>query len=130
LPSLDLIAEAGFTVCLDFEADMRPHPLQTASGTIAGLPHYNELSDMTLMVTRSQSEAEWHDQLVAAAQDHILRAGDEGAGAFGVTVTPYVTGQPFRIGTFSDLLHTLKATEGLEIVTAAEAVARFAEASS
>lgn len=123
--TLDLLAEAGFKTCLDWEADMRPMPFQTANGPIMTLPNYNELSDFKLLIERSQTEDDWADQIIAAARDHLERYNIEGAGAFAFTMTPYVAGQPFRMHAVRRILSALTSMNGLDIRTARDAVTEF-----
>ncbi len=122
----DLLAEAGFEICLDWEADMRPLRLSTLQGTLIALPHYNELSDFRLMVERSQSEDQWTDQIVEAGRSHLAFFEKEGAGAFAFSLTPYVAGLPFRVSAVQALLEGLSGLPGLQIMPARDAVAAFA----
>lgn len=126
--TLALLAEAGFGICLDWEADMRPLPMQTAKGDIIALPHYNELSDMKLLVDRSQPEDAWARQIICAAEDHILRHEAEGAGSLAFTMTPYVAGQPFRIAAVEAILEALAGMDGLVVAPAREVANAFREA--
>jgi peptidoglycan/xylan/chitin deacetylase (PgdA/CDA1 family) len=113
-----LLAEAGFTVTLDWEADNRPLPLSTEKGPVTAIPHYNELSDELLLGARSQTEDEWYRQLMTAADDHVSRYREEGATAFAFTLTPYIAGQPFRITALRKILSSLAAMDRLDILTA------------
>ncbi|GGY38755.1 polysaccharide deacetylase family protein [Parvularcula lutaonensis] len=125
--TLPLLAEAGFKVCLDWEADMRPLAMKTAHGSITAVPHYNELSDFTLLATRNQSEDEWVTQILSTADDHVGRYEDEGAGAFAFTLTPFIAGQPFRIEALRRILAGLAAMDEIRVCTAAKAVDLFGE---
>ncbi|MEM0984798.1 MAG: polysaccharide deacetylase family protein [Pseudomonadota bacterium] len=126
--TMDLLAEAGFSVTLDWEADMRPLAFKTRSNPITALPHYNELGDVKLLTDRSHAEAAWRDQLIEAGAYHIGRHAAEGASAFAFTLTPYVAGQPFRIKATTELLSGLAGLEGLRFATAQETAAAFQSA--
>ncbi|MEM9234609.1 MAG: polysaccharide deacetylase, partial [Pseudomonadota bacterium] len=93
-------------------------PMCTTNGPVISIPHYNELNDMTLLATRSQSEEEWARQIIDAAEDHLLRYETEGAGAFAFTMTPYIAGQPFRIRAVEDILTALGEMADLKLTTA------------
>lgn len=121
-----LIAEAGFEVCLDWEADMRPLRLSTPQGNLTALPNYNELSDFRLLVERSQSEDQWAEQIIEAGRSHLALFDKEGAGAMAFTLTPYVAGLPFRISAVHALLAGLTELPGLGLMPARSAVAAFA----
>lgn len=128
--TLDLIAEAGFTCCLDWEADQRLLRFKTQSSTVWALPHYGELGDFKLLIDRSQSEADWAAQIIETARYHLDAHEREGASAFAFTMTPYVVGQPFRIKAVRQVLDALVALDGLAIRTAADSCTAFEEAVS
>ncbi len=128
--TLELLAEAGFEISLDWEADQRPLNMNTKNGAITAVPNYGELGDFKLLIDRSQSEDEWADQIIEAARYHIALHETEGASAFAFTMTPYVLGQPFRIQAVRRVLNELISMDGLRVETAAQSVAAFKEASS
>ncbi len=123
----DLVREAGFTVCLDWESDQRPLPMRTRHGALSCLPNHYELSDFLILGTRSQSDEEWADQILEAAAHTVSEHTLRGAQCFGFTLTPYITGLPFRIAAVARVLKGLAAMEGLEVATAAGVAAAFAE---
>ncbi len=126
--TLDLIAEAGFEICLDWEADQRPIEFKTNSDPVWALPHYGELGDFKLLIDRSQSEEDWAAQIIETARFHVAQHETEGASAFAFTMTPYVLGQPFRIQAVRQVLDALSQIDGLAVRTAAESCAAFQEA--
>ena len=126
--TLDLLAETGFEICLDWEADQRPLPFKTKTNAIWALPHYGELGDFKLLLDRSQSEEEWADQIIEAARYHIACYEKEGASAFAFTMTPYVLGQPFRIHAVRRVLDALTTLDGLNLTTATASCDAFKEA--
>ena len=107
--TLDLIAAAGFDVCLDWEQDTAPVAMRTASGPVWAVPLSNELDDRQLMIDRRQSEDEWATQLLDAAAYMTTEASQRGGQALGFTLTPYVSGQPFRIHAMRRVLESLGA---------------------
>lgn len=125
--TLDLVSDAGFEVCLDWEADQRPLPFKTQSKPVWALPHYGELGDFKLLIDRSQSEDEWAAQIGETAAYHIALHDTEGASAFAFTLTPYVMGQPFRIHALRRVLDTLTGMDGLRLATAKDSCAAFQE---
>ena len=123
----DLVAAAGFTAVLDFEADQRPLALKVKEGALTALPLMNELSDFTLMGARSQRDDDWADQIIEAAGFSVAQYGREGATCFGFTLTPYIAGQPVRQVALRRLLNSLAGMDGLDIVTAQACASAFAE---
>ncbi len=123
--TLELIKQAGFDICLDWEADSRPLKMNTEAGSVCAIPHYNELSDFKLLVDRSQSEKEWIYQIVEAANYQANLFEKEGASSFAFTVTPYVLGLPFRVQALADAINSIKTINGVEFKTAQETFAAF-----
>ncbi len=127
--TLDLLTEAGFNTVLDWEADQRPLAMRTANGSITALPHYGELGDFKLLLDRSQSEDDWAEQIIEAAQYSVDLHDKEGAAALAFTMTPYVLGQPFRIHAVRKILNALATSTGLKLMTAADSIRTFQDAS-
>jgi allantoinase len=124
----DLVREAGFSVCLDWESDQVPWRLATLHGPLTCLPNMNELSDFLLLATRNQPEEAWADQILEAASQMVAEHDTYGAQCFGFTLTPYIAGQPFRIAALRRILNGLAVLDGLEVATAANVARVFAEA--
>lgn len=121
--TLELLAKHGFTVNLDWEADIIPVKMVTKNGNVMALPNYNELSDLKIL--SNQTEEVWIDQIVEAASYSIDRHNKEGCSAMAFTMTPYIAGQPFRIWAVHELLIRLKTLPNLEIRTAQDSVDSF-----
>jgi peptidoglycan/xylan/chitin deacetylase (PgdA/CDA1 family) len=105
--TLELIAAAGFDLCLDWEQDDTPTPMTTPDGTITAIPLSNELDDRTLLIDRRQTEADWATQVLEAKNQLKRDAERFGGRVLGFTLTPYVVGQPFRIAALRSLLADL-----------------------
>jgi peptidoglycan/xylan/chitin deacetylase (PgdA/CDA1 family) len=124
--TLELIAGAGFDVCLDWEPDDVPIPMTTPSGVIRAVPLSNELDDRTLLIDRRQTEDAWAGQILEA-KDYLKSDAERfGGRMFGFTLTPYVTGQPFRIFALRRILGDIASDGGIWNATASE----IADASS
>jgi len=122
--TLQLLGEAGLDYCLDWESDQVP--IATSTG-VTLVPNNYELSDFTLLHTRKQTEESWLTQIKTAI-DHLIGEFDQlGSQMLGLTLTPYIMGQPFRIWALRDLLSHITATEGVEIFTCGEIAKQFKE---
>jgi hypothetical protein len=105
--TLDLIAEAGFLTCLDWEPDSVPLAMKTASGPVTAVPVLNELDDRLLLHDRRQTEEEWSTQVIEAKDFLASEAGRFGGQVLGFTLTPYLSGQPFRIWAVRRILQAM-----------------------
>jgi peptidoglycan/xylan/chitin deacetylase (PgdA/CDA1 family) len=94
--TLDLIAEAGFTTCLDWEQDDVPVAMATRAGPVMAVPLANELDDRLVLIDRRQGEDEWADQIIEASTYLVSEGARFGGRVLGFCLTPYVSGQPFR----------------------------------
>lgn len=122
----ELLAEAGFTVCLDWEQDTAPVAMTTAAGEIAAVPLSNELDDRTLLIDRRQTEDQWAAQVREAVACLAAEGPRAGGQSLAFTLTSYVTGQPFRIHALRQLLAAIAADPAVWNATAAEVAAAAA----
>jgi len=123
----DILTAHGFTRTLDWETDQVPVPLRTDNGPLTALPLHNELEDFKLLIERHQSEALWRDQIIEAKDFLIAESQMRGAGVLGFTLTPFVTGQPFRIWALRELLAALAGDERIWCAGADELASAFGQ---
>ena len=116
--TLDLIAAQDFDICLDWEMDEAPALMRTEAGAVVALPLSNELDDRTLLIDRRQSEDDWAAQLLEAV-DYLKGGADRfGGRTLGFTLTPYVSGQPFRMAAVERVLDALGRDDAVQALTA------------
>jgi allantoinase len=124
--TLELLARHGFTTCLDWEQDEVPVAMTTPGGTITAVPLMNELDDRTLLVDRRQTEEDWSAQIAAATACLSGEADRFGARVLSFTLTPYVSGQPFRMWAVRAILDRLAEDEAVWAATASDVAGAFA----
>jgi len=113
----DLIAKAGFDICLDWEIDTVPVNMNTNSGDVAAFPMLNELDDRFLLSTKNHDEAAWRDQILEAADMTAAEAPRYGSQVFGFTMTPYIAGLPFRMSAVREILSGLSKRDDIVVDT-------------
>lgn len=121
--TLDLIAANGFDICLDWEQDTVPVAMRTESNPVTAVPLSNELDDRTLLIDRRQTEDQWANQILEAADYLTSEAPRYGGQVLGFTLTPYVAGLPFRIHALRRMLGVLGADKAVWAATASEIAA-------
>ena len=121
----DLIREAGFDICLDWEADTVPLAMNTRHGELNALPVSNELDDRFILQTKHHDEAAWRDQILEAAAMMKSEAPTHGAQTLSFAMTPYVAAQPFRIWAMKEILTTLGQDKDILLATATQTVESF-----
>lgn len=118
----DIVRAAGFDVCLDWEVDATPVALRTDAGPLACPPLFNELDDRTLLIDRRQTEDEWRLQILEAAARLREERARFGGQVLSFTLTPYVSGQPFRIHALRALFAALAGDDQVWSATASDIV--------
>lgn len=116
----DLIKAAGFDICLDWESDSVPWPMRTLHGPLTCVPVSNEMDDRKILIDQRQGEAEWRDQILAARDLIIDEAPRFGGQVLSFTLTPYVSGLPFRIWALREVLASLSSDLNVWSATAGE----------
>lgn len=120
--TIDLLTDHEMHYCLDWEADSVP---VATKGGLTLIPNSYELSDFTLLHMRKQSEEAWLKQMKSSIDLLIEEHSRFGSQMLGLTLTPYVIGQPFRIWALRELLSHINVTEGVEAFTAGEIDKQF-----
>lgn len=118
--TLDLIAGAGFDVCLDWEQDCIPVEMNTSAGPVSAVPVTMELDDRLLMIDRRHDEDSWSRQILASLDYLKERHAVEGGQVLGFTLTPFVAGQPSRIWALRKVLGALGADDAVWSAGASE----------
>lgn len=118
--TLDLIKAAGFDVCLDWESDSVPWSMRTDHGPLTCVPVNNEMDDRKILIEQRQSEAEWRDQILAARDLLVEEASRFGGQVLSFTLTPYITGLPFRVWALRAVLASLGSDPNVWSATASE----------
>lgn len=125
--TLDCLASQGVEYCLDWEMDSVPVRVKPKQGGITLIPNSYELSDFTLLHTRKQTEESWLAQLKEACDYLISEHTRFGLQSLGITLTPYIMGQPFRIWALVEFLAYLNNHKDISVVTGAELTQQFAK---
>lgn len=112
----DLLTKHGVQYCGDFVFDDEPAVMKTANGPLVTLPYSIELNDIPMMIVQHH-EAE---HFVRRTMDQFDRLYDEGATRakfICVSVHPYISGVPFRIKYFEEVLERMAGREGVAFWT-------------
>lgn len=101
--TLDLLREAGVQYVADWVIDDLPQDIATPHGTITTVPYTVEINDITVFALQNHAAEEFYTR--GRAQFERLR--DEGAACprvMAISIHPYITGVPHRIGVLERLL--------------------------
>lgn len=108
--TLSLLPKAGIAYCLDWVNDDVPYPVTVPSGPLTMLPLNTEVEDSFVMGSNLHSEDEWVDQVTDAVDYLVREAKENSAGRMlGISLHPWLTGQPHRIGCVQRVVQHLQA---------------------
>jgi len=115
--TMSLLAAADIKYCLDWEMDQIPVMAKTDYGDITLIPNNYELSDFTLLHIRRQTEEAWLKQITSAIDLLVEEHEQFGSQMLGLTLTPYIIGQPFRVWALRELLSQINARDDVSVFT-------------
>ncbi|WP_109808884.1 polysaccharide deacetylase family protein [Sphingosinithalassobacter portus] len=118
-----LLVEAGFDYMCDWVNDDLPYLATTEAGTIVSVPFNHELSDRQMIAVQQHSMDSVAQQIEDALDWLKREAAQYGAGrVLPFTLTPYITGLPYRMDAFEALLGGLAKDDATWFATAGELV--------
>lgn len=125
--TLSLLPEHGIAYCMDWVNDDMPYPVTVDTGPLTMLPLNTEIEDSFVMGSNLHSEDEWVEQVTDAVDFLLREAAASGAGRMlGISLHPWLTGQPHRIGCLERVVaHLQSHRDRLWLASAGEIVRAF-----
>ena len=114
--TIDLLAAAGIEYVADCVLDDQPVPIQTRHGNVISVPYTVELNDITMMALQHHRGDEMylrgveHFDRLYQESEHITRV-------MAISVHPYISGVPHRIGHLERLYQHIQARKDVVIWT-------------
>jgi peptidoglycan/xylan/chitin deacetylase (PgdA/CDA1 family) len=116
--TLDLLSETGWHYCMDWVNDDMPYPVRPQQGSLHMLPLNTEIEDQFVMCNNLHSEDSWSQQVIDAIDFMLSEAQSLKQGRMlGISVHPWLVGQPHRIACFEKILQHLHQSKGVWIST-------------
>ena len=113
--SLQLLAEAGFTYCLDWPNDEQPYYFGTTPALLS-LPPLFDLADNQAIHARGLCNRRYASSLVKAAE-RLAADGAVSGRLLSFTLTPFTSGQPARSLYVKQALRAITALDGVWVTT-------------
>ena len=110
--TIDWLAEAGIEYVADWVLDDQPCVIATASGPLVSIPYTVEMNDIAMMMLQHHPSQEWlqrgidHFERLYAESERITRV-------MAISIHPYITGAPHRIGYLEKLYEHMLAYPGV-----------------
>lgn len=116
----DLLTEAGIEYVCDWVNDDMPFAMRTGSGALYAMPHPIDIDDYTILVQNRHAENEFRDQLIDQFDVLYKEADTQGGRIMAISLHPWITGQPYRIGALEQALAHIAGHRGVWSATGAE----------
>ena len=110
--TIDWLAEAGIEYVADWVLDDQPCLIQTAHGPVVSVPYTVEMNDIAMMVLQSHPSREWLQRGIEQF-DRLYSEGEHSARIMAISVHPYITGVPHRIGYLEKLYQYILQRPGV-----------------
>jgi peptidoglycan/xylan/chitin deacetylase (PgdA/CDA1 family) len=117
--TIDWLAEAGIEYVADWVLDDQPCVIQTATRPVVSIPYTVEMNDIAMMVLQNHPSAEWLRRGIDQF-DRLYAEGEESARVMAISVHPYITGVPHRIGYLERLYEYIGQRPGVLMWTGEE----------
>ena len=117
--TLDLLAEAGIEYVADWPLDDQPVAMRTRTGSMVAMPYPVEVNDVVVMAVQQHAS----DEFLRRGRDTFDRLYAEGgavARVMPISIHPYLTGVPHRIGYLEQLYDHIRGHEGVAWMTGEE----------
>jgi len=110
--TIDWLAEAGIEYVADWVLDDQPVKINTAHGPVVSVPYTVEMNDIAMMVLQNHPSEEWLRRGIDQF-DRLYAEGEKSARVMAISVHPYITGVPHRIGYLEKLYEYILQRPGV-----------------
>jgi peptidoglycan/xylan/chitin deacetylase (PgdA/CDA1 family) len=114
--TIDWLAEAGIEYVADWVLDDQPVRIATASGPIVSVPYTVEMNDISMMALQHHPSEEWLRRGIDHF-DRLYQDGEKTARVMAISIHPYITGAPHRIGYLERLYEYILQRPGVKLWT-------------
>ena len=114
--TIDWLAEAGIEYVADWVLDDQPCTIETAHGPVVSVPYTVEMNDIAMMVLQNHPSEEWLRRGIDQF-DRLYAEGEHAARVMAISVHPYITGVPHRIGYLERLYEYILQRPGVAMWT-------------
>jgi peptidoglycan/xylan/chitin deacetylase (PgdA/CDA1 family) len=110
--TVDYLAEAGIEYVADWVLDDQPVKIKTLHGPIVSVPYTVEMNDIAMMALQHHPSEEWLRRGIDTF-DRLYQEGEKTARVMAISVHPYITGAPHRIGYLEKLYEYIRQRPGV-----------------
>ena len=115
----DYLTEAGIEYVADYPMDDQPFEIRTENGPLVSIPYTVELNDIPIMLVQHHRADEFVHRCMDSFE-RLHREGADNARIMAIAVHPYISGTPFRIKYFEEVLDRISETDGVAMWTGSQ----------
>ncbi|MCZ6843719.1 MAG: polysaccharide deacetylase family protein [SAR324 cluster bacterium] len=115
----DLLKEQGVEWTCDWTVDDLPVEVQTAHGPLVGVPYTLELNDIVVFAIEHHSSHEMYRRLLRSLPTYLEEI-KENPRVLAISVHPYISGVPHRIGYYRRMFEKLARVPEVVFMTGSE----------
>lgn len=115
----DILKEEGIEWTCDWPVDDLPFDVETKHGPLIGIPYTLELNDIVVFPVDRQTSDQMYRRLMDSLPVYLAECEREPR-ILVISVHPYATGVPHRIGWFRKMFEELARTPGVVYMTGSE----------
>ena len=97
-----------------------PYPVKAGGKTLYAMPHSADIDDYQILVNNHHDEDEFRDQLIDQFEVLHRESQTQGGRIMAISLHPWVSGQPYRIGALENALAHCMRQPGVWPATGAE----------
>lgn len=124
--TLDFLIEEGCLYVADWPADDLPFRMNVNGKTIFSIPYSLHCNDTPQLFDQKQSAAEF-GQILKDQFDWLYREGADTSRVMAISLHPFVSGAPYRIGAVDAALDYICAHEGVWLATGEEIIRAYVQ---
>lgn len=129
MDTVDVLAEEGIEYVADWVFDDLPCEIKTTSKPIVSVPYTVEINDVAIMAVAQHSSDELLKRGIRQF-DRLYMESQKSARIMSISVHPYLTGVPHRIGYLEELLDYIASQPGIEFWTGEQILDWYKRAAS
>jgi allantoinase len=114
--TIDMLHEEGFEYVADWVLDDQPVKIRTSRGHMVSVPYTLEVNDIPMMALQHHSADEMFRR-GAAQFDRLYEESETTTRIMAISVHPYITGVPHRIGWLEKLYQHIQSRPGVLLWT-------------
>jgi len=100
--TVDILSEEGIEYVADWILDEQPCKIATTAGSIVSIPYSVDINDVSMMAVQQHASAEWLARGIRQF-DRLYQDSATSARVMTISVHPYLSGVPHRIGYVDEL---------------------------